>query len=364
MARDSNAYTQGSPWHSGKTSGLALPLLVVYCGLVIYASLYPFANWQGRGVMPWLFLMNPLPRYWSGLDVSINILGYMPLGLLLAIVWRGDIYAPRRHRVWFAMVCAGALSLVMEALQTYLPQRDASNVDWALNTLGGLIGGVLAYLLDRLGLLVQWRELRQQNFVNNAGVALGLLLLWPLALLYPTAVALGLGYDWSAWVKLDMHRLSSQTEWLIAALGLCIPVGLGCAVIPKLRHRIVLLLCVFACAIGVSSLSNGLSFGATHALVWLSPQVMQGLFVGAGVALLLLFFTRHTCWVLLPFLLILQLFLLSARAQDPYFTQTLELWQRGPWMRFYGAMQWLGWLWPYAVLVLALFHLMRPRRQN
>ena len=63
----------------------ALPLALVYALLVAYASLYPFTDWRYQGIMPWAFLGSPWPRYWSGADVAINVLGYVPLGFLLAL---------------------------------------------------------------------------------------------------------------------------------------------------------------------------------------------------------------------------------------------------------------------------------------
>ena len=65
-----------------KTS--AWPLALVYAGLIVYASLYPFAHWRDQGMAIGLFLTAPLPHYWTGFDVVSNVLGYMPLGFLLA----------------------------------------------------------------------------------------------------------------------------------------------------------------------------------------------------------------------------------------------------------------------------------------
>ena len=72
----------------------AWPLTWMYCTLVVYASLYPFVDWRDQGIAPWAFLAAPLPRYWTGFDVAINIAGYLPLGALLA--WLG---LRTRHRV-------------------------------------------------------------------------------------------------------------------------------------------------------------------------------------------------------------------------------------------------------------------------
>ena len=63
----------------------AWPLALLYVGLIVYASLYPFAEWRDQGIAPWTFLAAPLPRYWTGFDVGINMLGYAPLGGLLAL---------------------------------------------------------------------------------------------------------------------------------------------------------------------------------------------------------------------------------------------------------------------------------------
>jgi hypothetical protein len=69
------------PMH--KTS--AWPLALVYAGLIVYASLFPFEGWRDQGVMPWFFLAAPLPRYWTGFDVVANLVGYMPLGFFLVL---------------------------------------------------------------------------------------------------------------------------------------------------------------------------------------------------------------------------------------------------------------------------------------
>ena len=123
--------------------------------------------------------MAPLPRYWSGFDVAINVLGYMPLGFLWALALSGARRSPRL----FAIVIAALLSWVMEALQTYLAPRVASNVDWGLNTLGAMLGVGFAWAAEALGVMRGWQRWREGRFDAGSGFALGLLVLWPLALL-------------------------------------------------------------------------------------------------------------------------------------------------------------------------------------
>ncbi|MFZ2294879.1 MAG: VanZ family protein, partial [Polaromonas sp.] len=64
---------------------MAWPLALAVICLVVYASLYPFADWRNQGISPLRFLTAPLPKYWTGFDVGINLLGYAPLGFLLAL---------------------------------------------------------------------------------------------------------------------------------------------------------------------------------------------------------------------------------------------------------------------------------------
>ena len=169
----------------------AWPLALTYAALVVYASLYPFDAWRAVGIAPWTFLAAPLPKYWTGFDIAANLLGYGPLGFLLAlsVLRRGS----RGPAVLLATLGGAVLSLVMESLQTYLPQRVASNLDFALNVAGSFLGALSAYALEKIGAIDRWSRFRARWFVAEARGALVLLALWPVALLFPASVPLGLG---------------------------------------------------------------------------------------------------------------------------------------------------------------------------
>ena len=64
----------------------AWPLSLSFVGLIVYASLYPFADWRDQGIAPWAFLTAPWPKYWTGFDVASNVIGYVPAGFLLYIL--------------------------------------------------------------------------------------------------------------------------------------------------------------------------------------------------------------------------------------------------------------------------------------
>ena len=46
--------------------------------------------------------------------------------------------------------------------------------------------------------------------------------------------------------------------------------------------------------------------------------------------------------------------LINQTSTDPYFEQTLFMWEQGQFIRFHGLAQWLGWLWPFASLLYVL----------
>ncbi|MDB5730825.1 MAG: teicoplanin resistance protein VanZ [Variovorax sp.] len=139
----------------------ALPLALSYAALIVYASLYPFADWRDQGLAPWAFLAAPLPKYWTGFDLAINVAGYMPLGFLCALaVLRARPDMAVLPVVVRATLAGVAISLAMETLQSYLPARIPSNVDLALNAGGALAGALLAGALKCLGAMAHWDRLR------------------------------------------------------------------------------------------------------------------------------------------------------------------------------------------------------------
>jgi VanZ family protein len=172
-----------------KTS--AWPLSALYAVLIVYASLYPFDGWRDQGPLPWGFLIAPWPHYWTAFDLWSNVLGYAPLGFLLAL---GALRTGRGARaVLRALLAAGTLSLLMETLQGYLTARVPSNVDLGLNMAGAWAGAMTATLMERMGAIDRWIRFRARWFVPDARGALVLLALWPPALLFPAAVPLGVG---------------------------------------------------------------------------------------------------------------------------------------------------------------------------
>jgi len=357
----------------------AWPLALVYAALIVYASLYPFEGWRVQGLAPWAFVFAPWPRYWTGFDVLSNLLGYAPLGFLLAVAWRRQ----RWRAPWLmATLTTALLSLLMESLQMLLPLRVPSNVDALLNAGGAALGAALAGLLDWTGWLLRWRRWRERWFLEDASGALALLMVWPLALLYPVPVAFGLGQvleraeaalserlqdtPWIEWMPLrevELQPLLPFNEVLCVGLGLLVPLLLAYGVIRQWGQRLAMALSMTGLGVVALSLSAALTYGPAHGWSWLGPPVALGLGWALAALLLGLWLPRRASLVLALAALVWQLSLLNNAASGAYFEQTLQIWEQGRFIRFHGLIQWLGWLWPYAALLYLLRRLSLPPRQ-
>jgi len=98
--------------------------------------------WQKRVLeMPW----GPDPLGWSDLDdIVLNILGFMPLGFMVYNYRRlARPSGGTKNMVW-AVAAGATLSLAIELIQVWLPNRDSSATDLACNTLGTWLGALAA----------------------------------------------------------------------------------------------------------------------------------------------------------------------------------------------------------------------------
>jgi VanZ family protein len=346
----------------------AWPLVWVYALLIVYASLYPFDGWRVQGIAPWVFLTAPLPRYWTVFDVGSNVAGYVPFGFLMALAVHRT-----RHRlpaIALTTLTAAGLSLLLESMQMFLPVRVPSNVDAALNTGGAFAGAAFASVLERVGLLDRWSHFRSRWFVPDASGAIALLALWPVALLFPVPVTFGLGQvlerveaalahalegtPWVEWLPLrevELQPLLPISEVLCVAIGLLLPCLLAFGVLRLWQQRIVAAVVLTCTGFAASVLSSALTYGPAHAWVWFSTEVAAGLVLALGAMVIMSFCAVRSCWVLALAALVWQLSLLNNASANAYFALTLQTWEQGQFIRFHGLSQWLGWLWPFALLL-------------
>lgn len=353
----------------------AVPLAWLSAGLIVYASLYPFGEWRDPGQPPWHFLTLEWPRYWTLFDMVANLLGYLPLGALFYVAMT-RAGRPPRPSLLAAVLVGAALSLVMEALQNYLPRRVPSNLDLAMNIVGSAGGAALAWGVDQLGGVNRWQSLRERWFIAGSAGGLALLVLWPLALLFPAPVPLGLGQvlprlqeglQWALegspvlpslapWLdaELPYEPLSAGQELATVALGLLAPCMVALSVAQPGWRRLALVAGAVLIGAGATTLSTAMNFGPQHALAWRTPNAEAGIALGTALALAAALLPRRAAAGIGLVALSALLALVAHAPADPYFAESLQAWEQGRFIRFHGAAQWVGWLWPYATLLYLL----------
>ena len=361
----------------------AVPLSWLYGALVVYASLYPFVGWRVPGVGALDFLFLGWPRYWTPFDLVANLLGYLPFGFLLFVAL---VRGGRSAGAAALLACAGGtlLSFTMEVLQNYLPHRVSSNVDLALNAAGTALGVAIGALLHWRGGIAQWQKLRDRWFVARSAGGLALLVLWPIGLLFPTAVPFGLGHvlgriqpfvvelladtPAAAWTEgwtvavapaaeAARSALSSTAELSIIVIGLLAPCLVAFTIAIPGWRRAALVIGAALVGAATTTLSTALNFGPTHAFSWTTQQALQALGIGTGAAMLLSLVPRRVAAGFGLIALTALVMLVAQAPADPYFAQSLQGWEQGRFIRFHGAAQWVGWFWPYAALTYLLARL-------
>lgn len=338
-----------------RESPLARFLFLAYVLLVVYASLYPFSGWIAQGVSTFAYLDAPWPRYVTAFDVWANVIGYLPFGFLCALA----LY-PRQRGPWAVLAAALAglvLSIAMEAAQSHLPARVASNLDVLCNLAGTLAGALpgalLAGWLLHLGPL---RRLRALVFLPGAAADAGLVLLglWLLAQLDPTTLLFGAG---------DLRELMQipagsgyapatfvSVEALIAAANLaavCLLASVVAAPGATVRPALIGLA---AAAVAVKTLAFAILMRAEHLLAWLTPGAARGLAAGLAVALAAAGLPRGARLAVAATLMVAATVLVNLAPENPYFAETLRLWRQGYFLNFNGLTRLVASAWPFAAL--------------
>ncbi|MBZ8141171.1 teicoplanin resistance protein VanZ [Rubrivivax gelatinosus] len=351
----------------------ATPLALAFAALIAYASLFPFEGWRWPPGQEFTALLAlSWPRWVTPFDDWSNFVGYVPLGALVLIAARRSGLG-MLPAVVLGLVLPAALSYGAEVTQQFLPSRHPSLKDWVLNTGGAALGVLIGATLHAAGLIGRWHTLRERWFVPQSAGALALLALWPLGLLFPAPVPLGLGQigerlrllasqaledvPWAdAWYTVlaaqppEPERLWPPAEAMVTGLGLLAPCLVAYAVAAPGWRRAVLALGALALAAAAMTLSTLLNFGPDHALAWLTPTVAPALLVATGVALLLAPVGRRLAGGLGLVALTALVALVAQAPADPYFAQSLQSWEQGRFVRFHGLAQWIGLLWPYAAM--------------
>lgn len=179
--------------HNTETRARLRTLLAIgYALFIVYASLSPFLGWREQGLSFVDVLRAPLHLTFTPFDAAINLLSYLPFGLLVVLSLHGRF--GKLTSIFLACVLAIFLSGSMEYLQIYLPTRISSNMDLLSNSLGALLGALIAVSLASwtwlFSNLVSWRT---QIFHHGREMdyGLALLALWMFGQINPSLPMLG-----------------------------------------------------------------------------------------------------------------------------------------------------------------------------
>ncbi len=349
-----------------RPAGLAILALAVVAAIV-YATLYPFSGWR-----PWSslaavgfgFVFEPWPRYWTRFDLALNVAMYLPLGILLAMLLH------RRLPAWLAaalaLLAATVLSLLLEWLQTLLPGRVPSRLDWVANTAGALAGIVLALGLERFAAAGwgRWTTANRHRLPFDEGTGLGLVLLltWLVAQAAPQVIGFGTGRLGDAAfaaigiepAAIDAWRLSPSLARLAEGLGVFLTViAIGALVRaiarPGARWFAMTVACLFAAAAARAAGAYWLP-GTQAPFGWLSAAPQGGLLVSLPALLACGWLTRRQVVGIGLVALVAATALHNLTPANDYLRTMMAAADQGEWANITALIAAIGFAWPYAAI--------------
>jgi len=264
--------------------------LVAWYGLfIVYGSLSPFTGWKDQGLNFLAVLTAPLWQTYTLFDTVVNLLAYIPFGLLLGLTLRARFGGGLS--LLLATLGGIALSVSMEYTQMYLPSRVSSNLDILTNSISTLVGALLAIIIApsaRFAMhMTRWRI---RLFHSHASTDFGLALvsLWMFAQVNPSLPMLG-----NVFISEVAHPLFevvhdepfSWLESMAVALNLLMLGMLLLTLLRQRRHAVSALLLVLFLVALAKFAAAAVLLKSWALLLWLNSEAMLGIF--AGVLLLL-----------------------------------------------------------------------------
>lgn len=348
------------PFARPTTSRLVPASLAVYLVALVWGSLFPMRGWEHRGTPLLAFLLDPWPRYWTGVDLAFNIAIYLPGGLLVAMLLRTS--GLRSAAVPIALLGCSAIAVGLEALQTLLPGRVPSRLDWLANT-GGALFGALAAPLGERAVAGGQRALEARRAISGTDSATGSLLLaswlaiqWPAYrplfgqgdLHLPMATLAG-----GAWPAATSRLAPAHGEFLEALGVTCAVVGTGLIVrelLPTRAPRALLTAMLVAAAVLIQSAGSA-ALGAPRVAGWLSAGAQGGLLAGALVLALLAVARRRTRLHLAIAAFAAGIACSTLFPLDAYHARAASAGATGGWRNLEGLLRAAAVLWPLAAIV-------------
>ncbi len=335
-----------------------------YTLFIVYASLSPFSGWRDQGLNFIDVLRAPLLLTYTAFDAVINLLSYLPFGLLVGLILRARFSA-------FASVILGLclgliLSASMEYLQMYLPTRTSSNLDLMTNSTGALIGALLAVSMTSwtwfFSRLTDWRShLFHDGKEVNFGLAL--LALWMFGQINPSLPMLGnvfiSGVARKPFVSLA-HAPFNVWECGAVTLNLLMLGTLMVTLLREPRNIVTVLLVILGGVASAKFITAALLLKSWALLLWINSEAVLGMLLGILLLLVSLWLPRSGM-IGLGFAAALCYFSIVNFVFDdntPSAAMSIYHWHYGHLLNYNGLAQTITLIFPFLLII----HLWRARK--
>lgn len=343
-----------------RRSKLVRYLAVAYPLLVAYASLYPFSGWRAApAVAPTAFVLADWPLYVTVSDITLNVLAYLPFGLLFTLTFMAR--APRWAAALLGVLAGTLFSFLIELAQGYLPSRIGSNVDLLTNAGGTVLGAAVAYLVGERWLSGELFRLRGRYFLPGAMTDYGfvLLALWLLTQLNAEIWLFGNG-DLRHFIpgEVRMNYSAGSYRYLeacVAALNFAGVAFLVTAIARSFLGAAVSLIALTAAALVLKTIASSALFIPGNPSLWLTPGSLLGLAVGLAAWLLLVRAPRSFLIRASAICFALGLVAVNLAPENPYLIAALKVWRHGHYVSFNGMTRLLSALWPFVTVGYLIF---------
>lgn len=359
--------TVGPPGWLRQGSPFARYALLAYVLLVFYACLYPLTGWRDVGLPFWSFVTAPWPQYVTSFDLLANVALFFPLGGLAAFAFYPLL---RGWAAWLAVCVFGLLlSGAIESLQTYLPDRVASNADILTNLIGTGLGAAFGARLAPSLLERGWLRIKRMRwFEPDASGGLVIASLWCVAQWPPQDLLFGNGNvaavlsDFYSWL-FEAYGLDTFWQWtpalieaaelMTSALGV-LSIGLLLSTLLRTKApRWATIFVLVGLTVVLKTLIQRNVFLDTASTLWLSQSAAIGIVCGLTLCGLLLHASRLVRIRLAILSLTLSLAVVNLAPESDYLAAKLSAlrpfkWQ---WLNFSGLLDMVALVWPFAAIV-------------
>jgi len=339
-------------------------LTLCYVLFIVYASLSPFTGWREQGLIFAEVLEMPLRQTYTAFDATLNVLSYLPFGMLACMVFRARFGAGASVAAAFLM--GTLLSACMEYLQMYLPTRFSTNTDLLSNSTGTLAGALLAArMYSRAGIVAKLAYWRHSLFHHGkeADFGLALLALWMFGQINPSLPMLGNVFI-SEVVQQPFVKLPPTpfNWWESSAVALNL-LMLGALMLSLLRERgnvAPVLLAVLSMVAVTKFLGAALLLKSWALLLWINSEAMLGMLLGMILLLAILFFPRTMVLFFgaVAGLIYFSIVNFALDSNTPSAAASVYHWHYGHLLNYNGMSQTITLIFP----ALLLFHLWRSRK--